>query len=186
MLTLANFENTCSTNIAHVVFDSSGTHVYYEEVCNTGTVNAGRDHEGKYWASWTPDGEACPTDYVTEYICLNDALSGLEAELESRVVIVGTHLKQQEPQTYPLREVYGGCHRGLEGTSALLSFQQAQDTDSNENIRQIFASKVSQCKALGSAPNAVKEQCGNELKTLAQKLVAGPPKPTENALIELQ
>jgi hypothetical protein len=72
----------------------------------------------------------------------------------------------------------------IDGTSDLLSFQQAQDTDSNENIRQIFASKVSQCKALGSASNAVREQCGNELKKLAQNLVAGPPKPTENALIE--
>jgi hypothetical protein len=72
----------------------------------------------------------------------------------------------------------------IDGTSALLSFQQAQDTDFNENIRQIFASKVSQCKALASASNTVKEQCGNELKSLAQKLVAGPPKPTENALIE--
>jgi hypothetical protein len=93
MLTLVNFGNTCSSNIAHFVIDHSGTHVYYEKICNTGIVNAGRDHEGKYWASWTPDGEACPTDYVTECACLDDALSDLEIELKHETFLTAKSIK---------------------------------------------------------------------------------------------
>jgi hypothetical protein len=83
-LKIKEFKNHQTGNTAEMVMDDNGLCSQYVEVCAIGTVKAGQDHEESFWASWTPEGQAYSTDCVADCACLDDALSGLEAELEAK------------------------------------------------------------------------------------------------------
>jgi hypothetical protein len=82
-LKIKPFKNSQTGNTADMVFDGNGLCTQYLEICAHGTVKAGQDHEESFWASWTPEGQAYSTDCVADCACLDDALSGLESELEA-------------------------------------------------------------------------------------------------------
>jgi hypothetical protein len=83
-LKIQPFKNPQTGNTAEMVIDGDGLCTQYLEICASGKVKAGIDYEEGFWASWTLEGEAYPAAYVAEYACLDDALSGLEAELEAK------------------------------------------------------------------------------------------------------
>ena len=83
-LNIRPFKNPQTGNIAEMVIDGDGLCTQYLEICARGRVKAGTDYEEGFWASWTPDGESYPSAYVDEYACLDDALSGLESELDKQ------------------------------------------------------------------------------------------------------
>jgi hypothetical protein len=82
-LKLGTLENTQTGNTAELLLNEDNTWLYYKEICALGVVEGGLDHEGAYWATWTPKGEICSNAYTTEHHCLDDALSNLEVEMES-------------------------------------------------------------------------------------------------------
>jgi hypothetical protein len=83
-LRIQPFKNPQTGNIADMVIDGDGLCTQYLEICDKGRVKAGIDHGDTFWASWTPEGKAYPSAYVAEYACLDDALSGLESELQAK------------------------------------------------------------------------------------------------------
>jgi hypothetical protein len=83
-LRIKPFKNSQTGNVAEMVIDADGICTQYLETCASGKVKAGQDHEESFWASWTPEHEAYSTDCVAHCSCLDDALSGLEAELEAK------------------------------------------------------------------------------------------------------
>lgn len=82
-LKLGTFKNPQTDNTAELLMDQDDTCLYYKEICVLGVVEAGLDHEGTYWATWTPKGEVYSEACSTDNPCLDDALSGLETEMDS-------------------------------------------------------------------------------------------------------
>jgi hypothetical protein len=83
-LKIQPFKNPQTGNVAEMVIDADGLCTQYLEICTHGVVKAGTDHEEMYWASWTSEGEIFPSVYVDDCPCLDDALSGLESQLEAK------------------------------------------------------------------------------------------------------
>ena len=83
-LNIKPFKNPQTGNMAEMVIDGDGMCINYLEICTTGKVEAGLDHEDLFWANWIPKGECYAAAHVIGEACLDDALSGLESELEAK------------------------------------------------------------------------------------------------------
>jgi hypothetical protein len=83
-LKIQPFKNPQTGNTAEMVIDGDGLCTQYLEICASGRVKAGIDHEETYWATWIAADDIYPSAYVDDCPCLDDALSGLESELEAK------------------------------------------------------------------------------------------------------
>jgi hypothetical protein len=83
-LKIKPFKNPQTGNVAEMVIDADGLCTQYLEICATGTVKAGHDHQVTFWAVWIPVDEIYPSVCVDYCPCLDDALSGLESQLQAK------------------------------------------------------------------------------------------------------
>jgi hypothetical protein len=81
-LKLGTLKNSQTGNTAELLINEDDLCLFYREPCELGLVEAGQDHEGTYWATWTPKGAIYSVAHSTDNPCLDDALSGLETEIE--------------------------------------------------------------------------------------------------------
>jgi hypothetical protein len=87
-LKLETFKNSQTGNTAELLMNEDNICLYYREPGELGLVEAGQDHKGAYWATWTSKSPIYlehEEDYMeaesTGNRCLDDALNSLECEL---------------------------------------------------------------------------------------------------------